>query len=144
MFSALSQESLIYVLEKSDKPIIHVGKVESVTPPRLQYINGNMQSVVDIIVRFDKEKKEYIGIPSNLSIHTYGEVIISENRDAMISEIDRLLQTSKSILESVDYHKQSIIEYENILKQLSPAYAKETARDGAIDKLSSDVEALRE
>lgn len=155
MFSALRQGSSIYVLEKDEKPIVKIGKVESITSPRPQYnsynpnisFSENMQTLVNITVRFSnkpEDKKEYIGIPSNLSTHTYGDIIISESRDAMIAEIDGLLQSSKSIIESIDYHKQMITECENILKQLSPAYAKETERDGAIDKLNDEVSLLRD
>lgn len=113
MFSALRQGSLIYILEKGETLVIKIGQVESVTQPRPRYtpynpslgFNANMETIVDIIVRIDNEKKEYVGIPSNLSIHGYGNVVISESKDAMIEEVDGMLQSSKSILESIDYHK---------------------------------------
>lgn len=151
MFSALRQGSPIYILEKGEKPIIKVGQVESVTQPRPRYntynpnvgFSGNMETIVDITAKIGNDKKEYIGIPSNLSTHGYGDIVISESRDAMISEVDGMLQTSKSIIESVEYHKSVIDSCEDILKQLNPAYAKEQARDGAIDDLKSEVETLR-
>lgn len=152
MFSALRQGSPIYILEKGDKPIIKIGQVESVTQPRPKYttynpsvnFGANMETIVDIAVKIGGEKKEYIGIPSNLSVHGYGDVVISESRDAMISEVDGMLQTSKSIIESVDYHRNVMAACEEILKQLNPTYAKEQARDGAIDDLKVEVETLRQ
>lgn len=151
MFSALRQGAPLYILEKGETPNIKIGQVESVTQPRPKYatynpavgINGNMETIVDITVKINGDKKEYIGIPSNLSIHGYGNIVISESRDAMISEVDGMLQSSKSIIESVDYHKKMIVSCEEMLKQLNPAYAKEQERDGAIDSLKMEVETLR-
>lgn len=151
MFSALRQGAPLYILEKGETPNIKIGQVESVTQPRPKYatynpavgINGNMETIVDITVKINGDKKEYIGIPSNLSIHGYGDIVISESRDAMISEVDGMLQSSQSIIDSIEYHKKMVIACEEMLKQLNPAYAKEQERDGAIDSLKSEVETLR-
>lgn len=102
-----------------------------------------METLVDITVKLNGDKKEFVGIPSNLSIHGYGDIVISESREAMISEVDGMLQSSKSIVDSVEYHKKMITQCEEMLKQLNPAYAKEQERDGAIDSLKSEVETLR-
>lgn len=151
MFSALRQGAPLYILEKGETPNIKIGQVESVTQPRPKYatynptvgFGGNMETLVDITVKINGDKKEYVGIPSNLSIHGYGDIVISESREAMISEVDGMLQSSKSIVDSVDYHKRLITQCEDMLKQLNPAYAKEQERDGAIDDLKSEVETLR-
>lgn len=151
MFSALRQGSPLYILEKGETPSIKIGQVESVTQARPKYntynpslgIGPNMETIVDITVKIGGDKKEYVGVPSNLSIHGYGDVVLSESRDAMISEVDGMLQTSKSIIESIDYHRKMINSCEEMLKQLNPAYAKEQERDGAIDNLKNEVETLR-
>jgi hypothetical protein len=41
-------------------------------------------------IRVDNETKEFC-VPSNLSVHTYGDYTLSENKEAMISEVDGLL-----------------------------------------------------
>ena len=43
------------------------------------------------MVNIDNDKKEIIGVPSNASIHQYGNVVVSESRDAMISEVSGML-----------------------------------------------------
>lgn len=152
MFSALRQGQPIYILEKGEVPCIRIGQVESVTQPRPKYntfnpnvgIGANMETIVDISVKIGNEKKEYIGVPSNLSIHGYGDTVITESKDAMISEVDGMLQSSRSIVESVDYHRGVIAVCEDILKQLSPSYAKEQERDDAIDTLKDEVATLRQ
>lgn len=105
---------------------------------------GGLNTLVDITVKVGNDKKQYVGIPSNLSIHGSGDIVISESRDAMMAEVEGMLQTSKSIVDSIDYHKKMIVACEDMLKQLNPAFAKEQERDGAIDSLKSEVATLRQ
>lgn len=151
MFSALRQGALIYILEKGENPNVKIGQVESVTQPRPKYnqfnptvpFMANAETIVDITVSVDNEKKEYVGVPSNLSVHEYGNVLLSESRDAMISEVNGMLQTSKQIIDSIDYHKKVVDSCEEMLKQLNPDYAKQQERDNAIDGLKSEVGSLK-
>lgn len=124
MFSALRQGSILYILEKGDKPSIKIGQVESVTQPRPKYgtfnptvpFGANLDTIVDIAVKIDNEKKEYVGVPSNASIHEYGNIIVSESREAMAAEVNNMLQTSRSIIDSIDYHRSVIGTCEEMLK----------------------------
>lgn len=144
MFSALRQGSLLYILDKGENPSIKVGQVEGVSQPRFNPGTGLMGvTIVDIAVKVDNDKKEYIGIPSNASIHEYGNVVISESRDQMIQEINAMLRTSKSALDSIDYHRKVIGACENMLKQIDPEYAKQQERDDTIDSLKNEVSSLK-
>ena len=146
MFSTLRKGASIYILDRSARPEVKVGSIDNVTMPRPMYptynpavsVGTNMQTVVDITVRVGDEKKEF-SVPSNLSIHTYGDYTLSENKEAMISEVDSLLQQSKDIIDSVDKHKAAITAYEDILKSLNPVYAREQERESRIDSLSQQV-----
>ena len=150
MFSTLRKGATIYILDRTSEPEVKVGYIDNVTLPRPMYptfnpavsLGTNMQRVVDITVRIGEEKKEF-SVPSDLSIHTYGDYTISENKEAMISEVDSLLQNSKDIVDSVDKHKAAIDAYENILKTLNPVYAKEQERDSTIDKLTQQVNGMQ-
>ena len=149
MFQTLRKGATIYILDKTSKPEVKIGYVENVTLPRPMYptynptvsLGTNMQRVVDITVRVDEDKKEFC-VPSDLSIHTYGDYTLSESKEAMISEVDSLLQNSKDIVDSVDKHKENISAYQNILKELNPVYAKEQERDDAIDSLTQQVNGI--
>lgn len=98
MFSTLRKGATIYILDRTGEPAIKTGYIENVTTPRPMYptynpavsLGTNMQTVVDITVRVGDEKKEF-SVPSSLSIHTYGDYTLSENKEAMISEVDSLL-----------------------------------------------------
>ena len=150
MFSTLRKGATIYILDKTSEPQIKIGYVDNVTTPRPMYptynpavsLGTNMQTVVDITVRVDDEKKEF-SVPSSLSLHTYGDYTLSENKEAMISEVDSLLQNSKDVLDSVDKHKDAISAYEKILKQLNPVYAREQERDSAIESLTQQVDSIQ-
>lgn len=147
MFSALRQGSAIYILDKTNEPKIKIGYIETVSVPHPLYktynpavsFGTNMQTVVDITVKVDDSKVQFECVPANLSIHSNGDMTISESREAMISEVDAMLQNSKNILSSVDKHKTIIASCENILKELNPVYAKEQERDTAIDSLTEQV-----
>lgn len=151
MFSALRPGASLYILDKSDEPIVKVGYVENVTAPRPMYktynpavsFGTNMQTVVDVTVKIGSEKKDFIGLPSNESIHSHGDFVVSETREAMISEVDSMLQNSKNIVESIDNHKKIILACEDILKKLNPVYAKEQERDTAIDSLTQQVNSMQ-
>lgn len=151
MFSTLRKGATVYILDRSGEPNMNVGYIENVTMPRPMYptynpavsLGTNMQMVVDLTVRINDEQKEF-SVPSNLSIHTYGDYTISESKEAMISEVDSLMQNSKDILESVDRHKAAIQSYENILKTLNPVYAKESERDSRIDNLTQQMDSMQD
>lgn len=151
MFSTLRNGSTIYILDRTSTPEVKIGYVENVSTPRPMYptynpsvsLGTNMQTVVDITTRVDDEKKEFC-VPASLSLHTYGDYTLSESKEAMISEVDGLLQSNKDILDSMDKRKSDMAAYEKILKTLNPVYAKEQERDSAITDLSQRVDSIQD
>lgn len=152
MFSGLRQGTTLYVLDKSDKPKVVTGYVENITAPHPMYksynpnvsFGANMQTVVDIIVKIGNDKKEFIGVPSTSVIHSYGDYVLSENKENMIQEVDAMLSNSKAVVESIEQHKANIEACEEILKQLNPVYAKEQQRDEAIDNISGRMDRMED
>lgn len=150
MFQTLRKGSTVYVLDRTKEPEVKIGYVDNVSLPRPMYptynpaasLGTNMQMVVDLTLRIDDENKEFC-VPSNLSLHTYGDYTLSENKEAMISEVDSLMKTSKDVIDSVDKHKNAIAAYEKILKDLNPVYAKEQERDEAISSLTQQVNGIQ-
>lgn len=129
-----------------------LGYVENVTIPRPMYktfnpavsFGTNMQTVVDITAKVEDQKVVFECVPSNFTIHTNGDTTISENKEAMIAEVDSMLQSSKNILQSMSKHEANIPAYESILKELNPVYAKESERDEAIDSLTNKVNTMQD
>lgn len=143
MFSALRQGAVLYILEKGDTPKLKIGQIEGVTQPRFNPQTGFGTTIIDIAAKVDNERKDFVGVPSNASIHGAGNYVISENREAMISEVNGMLQTSKQIVDNIDYHRSVISACEDILRQLNPDYAKQQERDDAIDSLKQEVGSLK-
>ena len=151
MFSTLRRGSTIYILDRTGKPEVKLGQIENVSIPRPMYptynpqvsLGTNMQTVVDIKTRIDDETKEFV-VPSNLSVHTYGDYTLSENKEAMISEVDSLLQDVTTKIDNIDKYKEDAEVYKKILKDLNPVYAKEQERDEAISDLNARMDDLQD
>lgn len=152
MFSGLRQGSTLYVLDKSSEPKVVMGYVEQVSAPHPMYPNynpnvsfgANLQTVVDITVKMNNDKKEFVGVPSSSFIHSYGDYVISESKDNMINEVNAMMENSRSIISNVEQHKSNIQACEKILKELNPAYAKEQERDEAIDNMANRMSRIED
>lgn len=142
MFSTLRQNSPIYVLDKKDSPVLKKGIIETVSPQRSRtgsFYGQPMDMIVDIRVNIDGTSQEFKNIPASLSIANDGNIVISETKEAMSTEVDSMLSISKQILESVDYHKNVIEKCEQILKDLNPQFAKDKLQEEKINSLESRI-----
>lgn len=137
MFSALSQGSSIYLLDKTSTPKFDVGEVVGVSQPKVNY--GQPQTTVDLKVKVDDNIQEFNNLPSINSIVTYngGKLIISETRQAIQSEVETILNKSRQILDNIASYKENIAECEAILKQLNPQFAKDKERDDRLLSLEN-------
>ena len=142
MFSTLRQNSPIYVLDKKYSPVLKKGIIETVSPQRSRtgsFYGQPMDMIVDIRVNIDGTSQEFKNIPASLSIANDGNIVISETKEAMSTEVDSMLSISKQILESVDYHKDVIEKCEQILKDLNPQFAKDKLQEEKINSLESRI-----
>jgi len=94
MFSNLSQNSILYVLDLQSTPKILSGPIERISIPRPRYntFNPAMEMVVDITATINGEKREFKGVP-NSSIANFGNdaFVLAENREALNSYINSML-----------------------------------------------------
>ena len=127
MFSALSQGSSVYLLDRTSSPKYSVGEVVGVTQPKYSY----NQATVDLKVKVDDVVQEFNNLPSINSFVTYngGKLLISETKQSIQNEVETILSNSRNILDNIDTYKQNIEDCENILKQLNPQFAKDKERD---------------
>lgn len=140
MFSTLRQNSPIYILDKKDSPVLKKGVIEAVSPQRSRtgsFYGQPLDMVVDITVNIDGNSQEFKNIPASLNIANDGNIVLSESKEAMSTEVDSMLSISKQILESVDYHKQVIEKCEQILKDLNPQFAKDKLQEEKINSLET-------
>ena len=138
MFSALSQGSPVYILDKTSSPQYKVGEIIGVTYPKLNQYNLP-QNTVDLKVKIDGETQEFNSIPSINSVVSYnsGKIILSETKQGIQNEVENILQNSKQILDNIDTYKQNISDCETILKQLNPQFAIDKERDERLSSLEN-------
>jgi len=82
MFSALSQGSPIYLLDKTSTLNYQVGEVIGVSQPKMSYGGG---LTVDLKVKVDGNIQEFNSIPSINSLVSYnnGKIVISETKQGI-------------------------------------------------------------
>ena len=146
MFSALNQGSIIYILDKTERPKFKVGEIVSISQPKVDYNStgqfGQFQTTtVDIKVNIEGNTYEYNSIPSNYSVITYnnGKITLSETKQGLQSEVESILQNSKQIVDKINVYKQNIIDCENILKELNPQFAKDKLQEEKINSLEERI-----
>lgn len=135
MFSALSQGSPIFLLDKTSTLDYKVGEVVGVSAPKF----NSFGNTVDLKIKVDDSIQEFNNISSvsNYTSYNNGKIIISESKQSIQNEIEGILQNRKQILNNIDVYKEEIIQCENILKQLSPQFAIDRERDERLSNLET-------
>lgn len=152
MFQELRQGSTIYVLDKNDKPTLKTGQVLSVGQPTPVYntqtagITLGMQPRMEIIIRAKVDDKEgdFAHLPANLGTHDYGTMVVTDSREAMLSEVDTLKQRAQQELDRREKNEAIVAACNEMFKSLNPSYAKEAERDEAIDNLNSRLDGIED
>lgn len=139
MFSALSQGSPVYILDKTSSPEYKVGEILGITYPKINPYGVGPQNTVDLKIKVDGNTQEFNSIPSINSVVSYnnGKIIISETKQGIQNEVESILQNSRQILENIDTYKQNIIDCESILKKLNPQFAIDKERDERLSNLET-------
>lgn len=143
MFSGLRQNGMFYILEKGDELRLRVGQVVSVSNPQPKYgqfgYAAQPEMVVDVKVKVDEETMEFKQLSANASIANSGNVIVSDNKEAMSAEVEGLLHSSKGILDSVSYHERVLASCDEILRELNPTFKKEKEQEEKIGLLEEKM-----
>lgn len=150
MFSSVRQGNLFYILFKGEKPVLKIGQVESVGNPVAKYPTYNPAQpfgqqgdmLVDIKVKCGEEVMDFQKLPANGEVFAYPNVIVSDKKEAIISEVEAMLQNSRQIVDSVPYNESVMAGCDDILKSLNPQFAKEKQQEEKIGALESQVKDL--
>jgi hypothetical protein len=147
MFSNLSQNSILYVLDLKNKPKVLSGPIERISIPRPKYntFNPNMEMVVDIVASINGERREFKGVPNN-TIADFGEdaFVLAESKDVLNSYVHSMLQNSKNIVNSIEKHQTLITQYEEAIQELNPDIKVSIENDKAIKDLKDEISELKQ
>lgn len=149
MFSSLRPDNTFYILHKGETPTLDIASVVNVSNPVPKYNTtfqpqlGTIETTVDVKVHVGDETVDFKQLPSNLSIATLNNnIVVSDDRSAMNAEIESMLNNSRKIIDSVDYHKSVIENCENLLVTLNPNIAKEKQQEEKINKLEGKIDGI--
>lgn len=147
MFANLSPGSIVHVLSLKEGMNYSVGTLENVSYSTNNNYNPsfgiqNMGSFITLRVNMNSKSITVDKIPANGSVGRDDYYLVTETKDEMISQVETLLQNSKNVLNNIKQYEYTVKECENVLRKISPAYAKETDRDNAIISLNTRVDNL--
>lgn len=148
MFQSVRPNSQLYILHKGDVRKLEIAYVTNQPIPKPKYqvpstFNQTQEMIVDITTKVNGQNVNYTGLPANLDIADTccnGEsIVVADSREAMNAELISLKQKSIDIVNSVDYHKSLIEDYEKILSDLNPEFAEKKAQRDEIDNIKNRV-----
>lgn len=145
MFGGLRQGNLLYILEKNAQgATLRVAQVESISNPTPRYGQMNQFStqtdmVVDIKARHNEDVLEFKQLNISLSIANSGNLVLSDSKEIMSSEVETLMRTSRQMIDSVPYHEKMLTDCEAMLKELNPQFAREKEHEEKIDALEGKM-----
>lgn len=153
-FQSLAVGQPFYVLHKSEKPTLQIGVVKTKSDPKPPYQTAtpnvfaglpsmSQGNVIDMTVTIGGNDVPFNNLPIAGESTTYnnGNTFVSGSREAALQAVDAMIQTSKKVLEQVDYHKSVLKEGEKMLETLNPRYADEKKRDRTIRSLEERQDA---
>lgn len=145
MFSNLSQNSVIYILDTKDKPKLFTGIVNAISSPRSQYTSFGqpVETVVDITATVNGERREFRRVPNN-TIANFGpdSFILADSKDSMDAYINASIQNSRNIVDSYEKHKQLIVDLTEVYEELNPSIKSDKEKDKVIQALQEQVNVL--
>ena len=148
MFQSVRPNSQIFILHKGDTPNIELGTVTNQPMPRPKYqlpatFGQPQEMVVDLVVKINDRTVNYNSLPAQSDIadsSSNGEnLVISDSRDAMNAEILNLKQKSTDIINSVEFHKGLLEQYDKIIAQLNPEFAEKQEQKQELDTLRAQM-----
>lgn len=149
MFQSVRPNSPIYVFHKGDNARLETGYVVNQPIPKPKYqiphnFGQPQEMIVDLVVKLNDTTLNYNSLPAQLDIadsYSNGEnLVISDSREAMNAEIISLKQKSIDLINSVDYHKSLIAQYDKILSDFNPEMAEKQAQQQEIASLRKQMD----
>ncbi len=150
MFQNLRQGDTIYVIDKSGVPYLKIGQVTSignpvaVAPTQTNGLMLGLNQLMEITVRasVDGNEGDFPHLLTTEGTHDYGNMVVTDTREGALSEIDKIRMKAQGELDRRETNEKTVDACEEMSKTLNPAYAKEKARDEALESLSDRLDGM--
>lgn len=150
MFQGLRENAPIYILDKTNEiPKLSVGYVEKRSDvysrygtPTMPMMSQPMDGVVDFSVRIGNEVVDLKKLPAAQSICSpdgHPQIVISDNREAILAEVEGIERTSQAIVDGYDLNVSIVAACADMKRVLNPQLAKEQQRDEEINDLKDKI-----
>ena len=146
LFKDLKQNYPVHIFDKQNVEYIQ-GKVTSVSLPRMQMPNMNMNSlnnsmVVDITIDAGGRSATYT-IPEGLSVTYAGNLVLSVEVDGVVKEIEAMKNTAEQVLNSVEKQKEIKKKTCELLVELNPVYKEKKDTEERFNKIETSVSEMK-
>lgn len=150
MFQNLKANDALYIIDKSGVPSLKIGQVVNVGKPMPAapvqtpglMLGLNQQFQITIRAKIDGQEGDFGQLLTSESVHDYGNMIITDSRESLLSEIDKIRMKSQGELDRHDLNEKTVAACEEMSKTLNPEYAKEKERDEAISSLGGRLDSI--
>ena len=110
--------------------------------PTMPMMGQPMDGVVDFSVRIGNEIIDLKKLPAAQSICSpdgHPQIVISDNREAILAEVDGIERTSQAIVDGYDLNINIVAACADMKRILNPQLAKEQQRDEEISSLKEKI-----
>lgn len=141
MFSNLTKNQPIFVIDKSGDGELKIGAVSEIRLPntyQFQPIGTQPTIPFDVVIKYENGSEDtFPQLQPGMSVATFnnGNVIVCDNRDIAQMEIDKIQDYCRKHLELVPHYEKLLDSTEMMMRQLSPNYAKQQQTDEDIKNL---------
>lgn len=118
-FKELKQSYPVHILDKEALQV-RQAKVQSVSFPRVDMVQGQRQMVVDITVECDSHTATYT-MPEDSCVVYAGSLVLATSPQGLTAEVEKMKAEAEHVLASVERQKQVVASADELLAQLNPS-----------------------
>ena len=151
MFQSIRPNSQVFILHKTNPMKFETGFVTNQPIPKPKYsipqtFGQPQELVVDLIVKVGDTTLNLNSIPANLDVadsYSGGEnIVVSTSREAISAEVLSIKQKSVDALNSKDYHENTIVQCDDILKSRNPEDAEKQSQKEEMNSMKAQLNGL--
>lgn len=137
-FKELKQGYPIHILDK-DKLTVKQGKVQCVSFPRADMMQGQRQMVVDITVEHGGNTATYT-MPEDSCLVYANNLVISTEPQGLIVEVEKMKSDAEHVLASVEHQKEIVEVADELLAKLNPAFKEKRETEQRFEQMEKRMD----
>lgn len=136
MFANLTKGAPVYVLDMRGTPKYYMATLEEAPQPYFP-APGNFPPAQPS-VSFPVGDQKWV-VPVNADMVTKDGLTVTTSRERLIDAINAAKQQSQSVVDSYEKHKANLEVFDQIMREVNPAYAGQAQRDKELQELRAEV-----